>query len=261
MLQEIIWTLKPLILPPGGLLILALLGFALGKGWFGRFLVFMALLGLWLLSTPLVSSTLAQRAQQGIEPVAASAIRQAEAIVVLGGGLYAGAPEYGGDTVAGELLERLRYAAWLSRSTDLPVIPTGGSGEAYVPEARLAAQVLREEFGVRVAAVEDRSRTTRENALFTAKILKRKRIGPVLLVTHARHMRRALRAFKRAGVEALPAPTLFKAEQRMRFRDLLPDAAALKESSQALHEQLGRLWYRLRNDWKESRGERVQTAT
>lgn len=260
MLQEIIWTIKPLILPPGGLLLLALFGFALGKGFFGRFLVFVAILGLWLLSTPLVSTTLGQQLQQGLSPVSKAEVRRAQAIVVLGGGLYADAPEYGGDTVSGELLERLRYAAWLARKSDLPVIPTGGSDAEYEPEARLSAKVLREEFGVRVAAVEDRSRTTRENALFTSEILKQQGIQRVLLVTHARHMARAMRAFRKAGVEAIAAPTLFKVERRIKLLDLLPDAAALKESSQALHEHLGRLWYRIRSDWRAGKGERPQPA-
>ena len=57
-------------------------------------------------------------------------MKSAQAIVVLGGGLYFDTPEYGGDTVGGSTLERLRYAATIARKTNLPVLVTGGAGWA-----------------------------------------------------------------------------------------------------------------------------------
>src|SRR5580765_1139325 len=50
----------------------------------------------------------------------------AEAIVVLGGGRYLDAPEYGGDTAGPSTLERLRYGAKLGRETRLPILVSGG---------------------------------------------------------------------------------------------------------------------------------------
>lgn len=53
--------------------------------------------------------------------------------------------------------------------------------------------------------VEDRSTSTRENALFTAQIL-RGIPGPYVLLTSDFHMYRAHRAFSKAGVTVLPRP-------------------------------------------------------
>ncbi len=46
--------------------------------------------------------------------------------MVLGGGRYRDAPEYGNDTVGEYTLVRLRYAAKLHRETGFPLLVTGG---------------------------------------------------------------------------------------------------------------------------------------
>ncbi|HEB96414.1 MAG TPA: YdcF family protein [Sedimenticola thiotaurini] len=248
--QEVVWVLKALILPPGGPILLGVLGLALGRRFLGRLLVVLSLALLYLFSTPYVAG----RLMAPVETIAPLSTRQArasgaDAIVLLGGGRYADAPEYGGDTVNGLMLERVRYAARLARQTGLPVVISGGSLHGdRTAEAELARQVLEQEFDVEVAATESASRTTWDNAYLTRDLLRSRGIGRVLLVTHAMHMPRALEAFQRAGIDAVPAPTRFfhvddGAEE---LSDWLPDPRALLISYYALHEQLGRLWYRLR---------------
>jgi uncharacterized SAM-binding protein YcdF (DUF218 family) len=53
--------------------------------------------------------------------------------------------------------------------------------------------------------IEGRSTSTRENAVFTAEML-RGIPGPYVLLTSDYHMFRAHRAFQKAGVEVTPAP-------------------------------------------------------
>lgn len=50
--QEIVWVLKRIILPPGGLVVLGFLGLLLSKRLVGRLLLLLTLSGLYLLSTP-----------------------------------------------------------------------------------------------------------------------------------------------------------------------------------------------------------------
>ena len=103
--------------------------------------------------------------------------------------------------------------------------------------------------GVPAEAVwlEERSRNTRENALYTAEILKAQDIGPVLLVTSALHKPRALATFRAAGVKAIPAATDFEVMPRPRvLLDWLPDAEAFAASTRALKEYLGLWVYRYR---------------
>jgi uncharacterized SAM-binding protein YcdF (DUF218 family) len=248
--QEIVWIVKALILPPGGILLLALLGLALGRRFAGKLFIVVALAGLYLLSTPFG----AERLLAGLERYPALSTQDirsstAEAIVVLGGGRYPNAPEYGGDTVGGLQLERLRYAARLARQTGLPVIPSGGNAmREGPPEALLAKQALEQAFGVRVEAIEDKSRTTWENAYLTKELLDRLGIGKVLLVTHAWHMPRAVEIFRRADVDVIPAPTAFyhSDDLEQELTDWLPSAQSLLLSYFALHEYLGRVWYGMR---------------
>jgi uncharacterized SAM-binding protein YcdF (DUF218 family) len=53
--------------------------------------------------------------------------------------------------------------------------------------------------------IEDRSTSTRENALFTARFVQ-KIPGPYVLLTSDYHMFRAHRAFSKAGLAVTPAP-------------------------------------------------------
>ena len=76
--------------------------------------------------------------------------------------------------------------------------------------------------------IEGRSRSTRENALFTAALV-RDIPGPYLLLTSDIHMWRAQRAFRKAGLEvfARPAPDAFKrgTDWRDRWRVFLDIAS------------------------------------
>lgn len=64
---------------------------------------------------------------------------------------------------------------------------------------------------------------------------------PILLVTSAAHMPRAVAHCARAGVRAIPAPTghLVKSPLSLAPRAWLPSAVHLRKSETALHEYLG----------------------
>jgi uncharacterized SAM-binding protein YcdF (DUF218 family) len=242
---------KSLIMPPGGLILLLFLGFLLVRGALGRIFIFAGISVFTLMSIPSVAGKLIT----GLEPYPAlqpEALTEtgAEGILVLGAGRYSWAPEYGGDTVGSRSLERLRYGAFLHRRTGLPIYVTGGSPPQEDSQlARLMAEVLEREYGIAVAAVEGRSRTTEENAGFSAEMLRKEGIARVLLVTHAWHMPRAAGAFERAKVDVIPAPTYFvhrEDDGAPDYRDWMPSAGAFSTSYYALHEYLGQVWYQLR---------------
>ena len=244
---ELVRAIETLILPPGGLILLGLLGLLLSRWFLGKAIIFIALLVVYLLSTSYVSSLL----MAGLErypalSIAAAKESDAQAIVVLGAGRRIDASEYGTDTLGSLHLERVRYAAWLARHTGLPVIPSGGAPITEgTPESWLARMTLEDEFRVKVLAVEDASRTTRENAQLTKQLLERLGISRVLLVTHAWHMPRAMGVITEAGIDALPAPTMFryKIDEESKVSDWLPTAYSMLYSYFALHEYVGRLWY------------------
>lgn len=170
-----------------------------------------------------------------------------QAIVVLAGGTYYKAPEYGGDTVSAQTLIRLRYAARLQRVLGKPVMVTGGSPEgSLVGEAQLMKEALQQDFQVPVQWVEQRSNNTLENARLSYRLLKPAGIERVYLVTHAWHMRRARLAFESAGFAVIPAPTRFTTRFELTVLDFLPRVDALQDSSCFFHEILGIVWYYVR---------------
>jgi uncharacterized SAM-binding protein YcdF (DUF218 family) len=166
--------------------------------------------------------------------------------VILAAGRRAYAPEFGGETVDGLTLERLRYGAVVTRATGLPVLVSGGLGSGDAPSlAAMMAQVLHDEYGIEARWREGESSTTMENARFSAALLRKERIGRILLVTHAWHMQRAASAFRASGLAVIAAPTAFYRPSDL-LTGLLPDMGALRMSGYALHELIGSAWYAVR---------------
>ncbi len=237
-------------MPPSSPMLLILLGLLLRNKMAGRLLAGSGLLLLWLSSIPLISTPLIRSLEQTPALTHSQiASTTAQAIIVLGGGRNREAPEYHGDTINHYGLARLRYAAKLHRMTGLPVIPVGGDPKGQGPaEAIMAKKVLEEAFKVPIQYIEADSRTTWENAKFSALLLQQLGIKQVILVTHASHMPRSLYSFQQAGIEAIAAPTYFHPP----FKDstlllkFLPSAKAAKETYTALHEYLGLVWYWLK---------------
>lgn len=239
--------LAPLMLPPGGPLLLALLGLVLARRRprLGYSLVVLAVATLWALSTPWVANELL-RSLQNATPPTPEELAATQAIVILGGGRYRDAPEYGlQDTVSHAALERLRYGARLARTANLPVAVTGGAPRGGTSEAEAMREALVTDFGVTPRWVESISRDTVENATLLAPILKHAGVTRITLVTHAWHMRRAQSAFESQGLAVLPAATRYTPSSYRDPLQWLPDAGGLRDSQLALHEWLGILASRI----------------
>lgn len=233
------------LLPPLGLLPLALVALLLGwRRRSGQIVASLAILATLAMSLPIVAEGLSRSIETAL-PVDATALRGAQAIVILGGGVHYGAPEYGGDTLSKYSLERARYGAKLARESKLPALVTGGSVYGGRPEGIVMKQVLEQEFAVPVRWVENESRDTAENASYSAVLLKRSGILRIALVTHAWHMSRAEDAFRRHGFTVIPAPTGFTPRRVSRFESLLPSSAALERSAMVVRERVGLLVARL----------------
>lgn len=241
-------AMASLLIPPGLLIVVLAAGLALrhSRPRTGGALLVAGTAGLYLLSMPLTGTFLLQRWETPPGEFE-HATTAAQAIVVLGGGKYAQAPEYSGDTVSTMGLVRLRYAAVLHRRTSLPVLVSGGSPEGSpIDEAQTMRQILEQEFAVPVRWREGGSANTLENARLTHRVLQTEGIRRICLVTHAWHMPRARLAFEHAGFEVIAAPTAHATRSRLTVLDFLPDPAALRDSALFFHEVIGTVWYRLR---------------
>jgi uncharacterized SAM-binding protein YcdF (DUF218 family) len=236
-----------LLVPPVNLVFLALAGMALARRRpaAGRRLALAAVLALLLLAMPVVPNLLLAGLEHGLEP--ATLQPAAQAIVILGGNAAPDGPLPQQTQVGDLTLERLRGGAALARASGLPVLVTGGVvSAAGPPVAMLMATSLTQDFGLSARWIEPASATTWENAAFSAAILRREGIGTVLLVTHAWHMRRALIAFRAAGLTALPVPLLPEHRFDLTLSSFVPRVSAWQRSYFALHEWIGCAWYALR---------------
>ncbi len=174
----------------------------------------------------------------------------AQAIVVLGAGRYAKAPEYSSqDTISLYSWQRVAYAASLAKKTGLKVITSGGSVYgSRTPESVLLKNILETQFNITTVIPENKSKNTFENALYTKNILDKLKIKKIILVTHAFHMRRALYSFSKNNIAVIPAPVGFHTSIRDGFNWtlFLPKSRALVEMNLFLHEVAGLFWYKIR---------------
>lgn len=243
------YALSDLVLPPTSLIALSLLGLVLLRRWraLGIVLIGGSQFVLLVLSLPVVAMALARSLEP--PPVQVAALKDVQAIVILGGGRNRGAPEWGGETVKTYTLQRLRYGARLARETGLPVYVTGGKpdGGEYA-EGTLMKNVLEREFHVPVRWAEVASETTAENARFAARDLKAAGIARVALVTDAMHMPRSRRALERAGLQVIACPTAYAGQRPFRPWQLVPGIAALHLSNSVLREWVSRGLYALRGE-------------
>lgn len=230
---------KALVLPPTGLLLLAAFGLLLWKRAprTGRVLALFGITSLLLLSMPVVAGLLL-RALDSSPPLDVERARDAQAIVILGGGTRRNALEYGGDTLGRLTLERVRYGARVARLTGLPVLVTGGSASGGEPEAILMQDSLKHEFGVDVRWIEAASRNTHENAVFSARILRAAGIHRVVMVAHSFDMPRATAEFAAEGIDCIVAPTGIPSRGPSVLVDYVPSIGGLQSSYFALYEIL-----------------------
>ena len=240
------------IVPPTSLIVLALAGLWLARRRraAGATLAACSLVALLVLSLPVVAFSLMGRLEP--PPLAGTrAVGDARAIVVLGGGVARGAPDWGGDTLGVFTLQRVRYGARLAKVTRLPVLVTGaGPLNGRPGEAALMRDALEQEFGVPVRWFDERARTTAGNAREAAALLRAAGIGHVVLVTSAFHVPRARRAFEQAGLQVVAAPTGYvgyvgDAGAAFEWTHLVPGGDALRVSYLALREMAARLMYRV----------------
>jgi uncharacterized SAM-binding protein YcdF (DUF218 family) len=179
---------------------------------------------------------------------------QPQAIIILGSGRRKGALEapidYHQQDLSSSSLERLRYGARLAKQTNLPILLTGGAPDRInskdLEEAKVMKIVLKKEYLISPKWIEDQSKTTQENALYSAEIVKRDGIKSVYLITHFWHMPRAKTVFEKQGLNVIEAPMGFYQKTAFTPLDFYPSSEGFQRMRWIWHEILGNLWYRVK---------------
>ena len=242
---------KRLIFPPSSILLVLLAGFGLILGRFSRLGRVMLALGVflfYLLSISPTADLLLAPLESTHTALSPKMVPRVGTLVVLSGGASASTDLPASSRLSQASMKRAIEAVRLYRLMDRPtIVVSGRSANPFVKVS--AAAVMREfllDLGIpsRRIRIEGRSRDTYENA----RLVQQLRLSrPIILVTSASHMDRALRVFKALGMRPVPAPCDYRSrssvDNPLRF---FPSAGSLSTSTTAIYEYLGTRWYDLR---------------
>ena len=195
------------------------------------------------LSMPIVSVWIIGAMGRTPPPLDLAKSTDAQAIVILGGGIRPFAAEYSGSTLSSTTLERVRFGARVARATGLPVLVSGGALRDTPTEAALMRNALTNEYHVPVRWTEGRARNTHENAVNSAAILKANGIARVILVGHSFDFPRSRREFEAAGIAVVAAPIGIPGDGLPSFDDFIPQVGGLQQSYFATYELLANIFY------------------
>jgi uncharacterized SAM-binding protein YcdF (DUF218 family) len=215
----------------------------------GRALVaLLALAALAVAATALPDRLLAPLENRFSPP--ASLPERIEGIVVLGGSIDELVSEARGQVALTQAAARLSETVALARRyPDARILFSGGSGRLF--PGKLSEAVLAERFvtalGIDAArlTLEDRSRNTYENALFSQRLVHPMPGERWLLVTSAAHMPRAVGVFRQAGWNVIPYPVDYRTMAEGNSSRGFDFAGSLEVLDDAAREWMGLLAYRL----------------
>lgn len=206
----------------------------------------------WLLLLGLSMPRVAVHLARWVEPeavdvasaVAATPVSKRALVVLAAGFRDTEVPLPPEDRLPPHAMVRLMGAARLHQDIGFGEIIVSGTDGSEHPRALaegMAAVLIRLGVPRERILLEPWSRTTRENAHFSAMILEQLDIDTVVVVTNALHVPRSLAEFRRAGVEAIGAPLDPEGRVADRGGGWIPSSGALLLSHRALHEKLG-MW-------------------
>lgn len=179
---------------------------------------------------------------------------EADGVIVLGGAINIDISVDRDTPVLKDGAARMTsFVALARRYPKAKLVFTGGSGTSDVKysEAFVAGRLLAEMgVGAGRLTLEDRSRNTRENALFSRRLVVPKPGERWLLVTSAADLPRAVGCFRAVGWPVIPVPVDYHTLKRPApfFPGLI---TGLRQTDWAMHEWLGLVYYRLRG-WTPS---------
>jgi uncharacterized SAM-binding protein YcdF (DUF218 family) len=152
-------------------------------------------------------------------------------------------------------MARVLEAARVFRLVDPAlVISSGGSPR---PERRMTptGETMREMLLVlgvpsERILVETVSRTTRDEAVVIAPMLREQHVEQVILVTSEEHMRRSVGTFRAVGIDVVPAIARDLRRDVTWMQRWLPGDEGLGTASENAHEILGIVYYAMRGWWR-----------
>jgi len=225
-----------------------------GKFKYGWYLLITGACILYLLSLQPVSSTLAYLLEKDCPPPLIEDFSEIDIIVILGGGVLPAWSLRKEAEPSGVTYSRVAHGVeFFHRSGAKYIVVSGGAGP-FGSETNAEAM---KELAIKLGVAQDRilmepySSTTWEHPRELIKLVKKPEDEITIgLVTSALHMKRSLLIFKRYFPNVIPLPCNYLSNPvRLNEYLIIPSADAFFLSSNALHELIGIVWYKVRMMW------------
>lgn len=234
------------IVQPGNLLLLCLVGgILLGSRRHdkaARALILFAAFGLLLLAVAPVGPALLLPLEQRFPRPALPA--KLDGILVLGGVVDPRLSQAYGMTALGGAVQRLLAAIELARQhPEAKLALLGGEGSllpiGYAESRATLGFVTKEGIARDRIVLEERSRTTRENAVLGKQLVQPQPGQSWVLVTSAYHMPRAVGSFRAAGWRVIPDPVDYRIDPRHWLRPDFNLLDGLRDATIGAKEWIG----------------------
>jgi uncharacterized SAM-binding protein YcdF (DUF218 family) len=235
------------------LIITMLLLFFRRSFWAGQSLA-LAFVVLWISAMPVTGKWLTQHLETQYTVKMAADYGEADAIVLLGGGIKgADAPQRPMPDL-NDAADRVWFASQLYLKQKAPIIIATGGTLSWTGTQQTEANAMKmilQDLGIPESRIieEGQSLTTQENAQYTAQLLAQTKAQRIFLVTSAAHMPRAYRVFRHElpNMVIIPAPTDFRVSSiGHNILDWIPQASGLEMMNQAWHEWVANIIYEIK---------------
>lgn len=244
------YLIKAALFPPGIFILGLLLAWLLRRKLptTAQVLFVSFLTALWLFATPKMQVWLAAPLEVDEPFEFTQQAARPDVIVVLGGGQRVYSTAWGGHQLSQHSLQRLVKGVELAQELNVPLLLTGGEHFGQPPsEAEVMAALIARTWQVpQPVFLETQSRTTWENAVYSAKIVREQQWHHILLVSDRWHLPRASWSFAQQGLQVTTAPIFpYGFAKELPLGGWLPDAQTLFQNTQLLNEWLGLIAYKI----------------
>jgi uncharacterized SAM-binding protein YcdF (DUF218 family) len=246
---KLVWAL----LQPGNLLTLCLVAgvlfFLVSRGRRGKGLVGLSALGFVLFAVAPIGPAMLLALEERF-PRPAQLPDRIDGILLLGGAVDPTLSLSFGETVFNSAVARVLGAVSLARRhPEAKLVLVSGEGGFFpvgYSEARATLGFVVDE-GIAPARIllEEKSRSTHENAVYTKELFRPAPSETWVLVTSAYHMPRAVASFRGAGWSVIPYPVDFKVDPRTGLNPNFNLLDGLTASTLAGKEWTGLVGYRV----------------
>lgn len=249
-------TIAYFVLEPMGffwlLVLISFLFYSKRKIWFKR-IATAAMIWLFVVSTPFIPNLLLRSLEEQYSPFEEGSKKISNAhVLVLGGGHITDERLPPNDQLSVQALSRLVEGIRLHRVISGSKLILSGYGR---PGANNAQAEVLEETAISLGVDPDNIETipTPWNTMHEA-LDYYERFGPynhpLILVTSAIHMPRAMMHFQSIGLSPFPAPTtyLMKKDGSVSGPEILPSSKYLIRMNKAMHEYVGLFWGKV--EWR-----------